>query len=60
MKEKINTTKIGTDYENRVTYSFIALVNLNGNFVTIAVNSAEHLLYATQFFETLLNNMVIK
>ena len=57
---EIPIIEFSTKNGGHVTYSFIALVNLNGNFVTIAVNSAEHLLYATQFFETLLNNMVIK
>ncbi len=57
---EIPIIELSTTYEDRITYSFIALVNVNGKFVTISVNSADYYFDASQFFSTLIYNMVIK
>lgn len=57
---EIPVIEFSTEYDNRVTYSFIALVDVNGKFVTIAVNSGNDLSDARHFFDSLLSNMVIK
>lgn len=57
---EIPIIEFSTTHENHATHSFVALVNVNGTFVTVAVNSADSFLQARHFFDTLLSNMVIK
>ena len=57
---KIPTIEFLTVYDDHEIYSFIALVNVNGQFVTVTVNSGDYWEDASSFFNTLLENMVLK
>lgn len=57
---EIPVIEFSTTHKERVTNSFIALVDIKGKFVTISVNSADYYFDASQFFSTLIYNMVIK
>lgn len=57
---EIPTIEFSTTYEERDTYSFVALVDVNGKLVSISVNSADYYFDASQFFNVLLKTMVIK
>lgn len=46
--------------DERVTYSYIAFVEINNKLITIAVNSVDTLFDSNRFFNTLLKNMIIK
>lgn len=44
----------------QITYSFIALVNVDGELLTIAVNSVDTYINSYHFFNTLIGTMIIK
>ena len=57
---EIPVIEFSTEHQNRVTYSFIALLNINEKFFTITVHNMNELLYAREFFDSLLCNMIFK
>ena len=57
---EIPVVEFSTEYEGRSTHSFIALVDVDGNLITVAMNSTDPYVNAVQFFNTLIDNMVIK
>jgi hypothetical protein len=57
---EIPTIEFSAAYDGREIYSFIALINVNGQLVTVAVNSGDYWPDASLFFNTLLENMVLK
>lgn len=56
----VPTIEFSIESEERVTYSYIAFVEVDNKLITIAVNSVDTLFDSSQFFNALLKNMVIK
>ena len=57
--KEIPVIEFSTSHEDRVTYSFVALVDVNGKLVTVSVNSADYYFDAGQFFSELISNLVV-
>lgn len=58
--KEIPIIEFSTENETHIIYSFIAIIDANGELVTITLNSADPYINAVEFFETLINNMEIK
>ena len=61
-KDGINipTIEFSTEHNGRITYSYIAVLNVNEELVTITVNSMNYLFDSSRFFHQLITNMIVK
>ena len=59
-KIEIPVIEYSIEFEEQTTFSFIALVNADGRFVTVTVNSNDDLSGSKDFFRTLIKTMEIK